>query len=193
LAKELAIELETDVSHGVFEKFLHRGLLWHQSGQPLERIAFSTHRRVPSWSWMAYSGPIKFANIKLKFEWENSVKLKEDGVLEARLIQLQLESRGCQAHPTDSRCHEIICKKTDECRGQLWFDGLTLNEIFAAQTAVIIGREQEPKGVHLGSEQKYFILLVAKDEADQYARIGMGYVERGLLDFDEEDGVIGIT
>ncbi|KAF4938928.1 Serine/threonine-protein kinase ULK3 [Colletotrichum fructicola] len=52
---------------GMFECYLHRCLLWHRSGLHLKRIDKNLFRgdRVPSWSWMAYDGGIRYLNVPL--------------------------------------------------------------------------------------------------------------------------------
>lgn len=108
---------------------------------------------------MAYLGPIQFTDMKIKFVWDDSVRLKENGAEEARLTLLELGSQDCHIKPIHTRCHCITCKRNKE------------------------SREQELEGVHLGRKQKHFILLVMRDEAGEYARMGMRYVERGVDGF----------
>lgn len=52
---------------GMFECYLHRCLLWHRSGSHLKRIDKNLFRgdRVPSWSWMAYDGGIRYLDVPL--------------------------------------------------------------------------------------------------------------------------------
>ncbi|CAI0642010.1 unnamed protein product [Colletotrichum noveboracense] len=52
---------------GMFECYLHRCLLWHRSGLHLKRIDKNLFRgdRVPSWSWMAYDGGIRYLDVPL--------------------------------------------------------------------------------------------------------------------------------
>ncbi|GAB1316952.1 hypothetical protein MFIFM68171_07162 [Madurella fahalii] len=79
LEERLAEVLDrSNVVHGVFEKFLHRSLLWRRhSGIPkMLRIRFRNGCRVPSWSWMAYDGEIE--NMPVPFsavEWSRTIKL----------------------------------------------------------------------------------------------------------------------
>ncbi|KAM0264929.1 hypothetical protein ACHAQJ_000445 [Trichoderma viride] len=143
LARELAGGLDTNFRSGVFDNFLHRCILWHQLGQPLERILFEPEFKMPSWSWMAYSGPIKYADINMKFEWDDAVRLKGSDTLEARLVQLQLEEQNCQIHLSNLGHHDIKYANQDGSVGQLWFDDLKW-EASSHMTAAIIGREQQP-------------------------------------------------
>ncbi|KAL1384532.1 heterokaryon incompatibility protein-domain-containing protein [Phyllosticta capitalensis] len=46
---------------GIFDLYLHRNLLWQRpNGEELVQINYPHSERVPSWSWMAYAGKIKF-------------------------------------------------------------------------------------------------------------------------------------
>ncbi|KAK0722998.1 heterokaryon incompatibility protein-domain-containing protein [Lasiosphaeria miniovina] len=54
--------LDTSGGCGVLDKYLHPGLLWQRSADKVTRIDFSSSGRhqPPSWSWMAYDGPIMY-------------------------------------------------------------------------------------------------------------------------------------
>src|SRR5438477_11418672 len=45
---------------GIFDIYLHRCLLWQRSGDTLRRIPSFRGGQVPSWSWMAYTGGIRY-------------------------------------------------------------------------------------------------------------------------------------
>jgi hypothetical protein len=45
---------------GIFDTYLHRSLLWQRAGNSLKAITSFRNVRVPSWSWMAYNGPIRY-------------------------------------------------------------------------------------------------------------------------------------
>ncbi|RTE69011.1 hypothetical protein BHE90_016608, partial [Fusarium euwallaceae] len=46
--------------YGAFDFCLHRNLLWQRTDPQKERIQYETGKEVPSWSWMAYEGGIRF-------------------------------------------------------------------------------------------------------------------------------------
>ncbi|KAF2183605.1 HET-domain-containing protein, partial [Zopfia rhizophila CBS 207.26] len=71
LEKRLADTFGKPGRHGVFESYLHRSLLWERSEDTrMKRILYATDRRVPSWSWMAYEGPIEYMDIPFRrVEW----------------------------------------------------------------------------------------------------------------------------
>ncbi|KAJ2995681.1 hypothetical protein NUW58_g1203 [Xylaria curta] len=45
---------------GIFDIYLHRSLLWQRAGESLKHITSFRDTPVPSWSWMAYDGPIRY-------------------------------------------------------------------------------------------------------------------------------------
>ncbi|KAK1965416.1 HET-domain-containing protein [Colletotrichum sublineola] len=67
LEKRLMSALESAGGFGVFQTNFHRDLLWQRrnSESTLKRIDFGTanHAKIPSWSWMAYSGEIRYMNV----------------------------------------------------------------------------------------------------------------------------------
>jgi len=190
MARELAVALNTNVNYGIFEDVLHRSLLWRRSDRPLERIFFQAGQSAPSWSWMGYSGPIKYADIKQQFEWDSNVELKAPQSLRARLIQLQLELRGCPLRVSDS-VHEIESDEQDNPVGQLWYDDTGSEISLHTQSAAIIGRQTQPEGVELKDQRKYLVLLI-REFRGIYERVGMGLVERRLIQFDGQDILIDV-
>lgn len=191
LARELAIALNTNVNYGIFQGVLHRSLLWRRSGRLLERISFEADQNVPSWSWMGHSGPIKYADIKQQFEWDSNVLLKTPQSLSARLIELQLEFRGCQLRVCDS-VHEIESNEQENPIGQLWYDNTGSKISLHTQSAAIIGRQVKPEGVELKDQQKYFVLLIEELRRGIYERVGMALVDCRLIQFDGQDILVDI-
>ena len=66
LEKRLLRTFESKGAFGVFESYLQRGLLWQRPkdfATTLTRIEFKKGPSVPSWSWMAYRGPIQYVDI----------------------------------------------------------------------------------------------------------------------------------
>ncbi|KAI9150753.1 Cyclin-dependent kinase [Paramyrothecium foliicola] len=74
LERRLLRALNTKGAYGILEIYLRRGLLWQRERETLRRIDFSGETKprqpVPSWSWMAYVGPIRYMNVPFgKTEW----------------------------------------------------------------------------------------------------------------------------
>ncbi|TWU71178.1 hypothetical protein ED733_000708 [Metarhizium rileyi] len=76
LERRLAQTFETEVGYGIFNRYLHRSLLWQRSGdERMRRIHYPTKKRkVPSWSWMAYEGGIQYVHVPFgAVEWNDAV------------------------------------------------------------------------------------------------------------------------
>ncbi|EXK25888.1 hypothetical protein FOMG_17502 [Fusarium oxysporum f. sp. melonis 26406] len=195
LAEELAKALNTKVKHGIFERHLHRSLLWQRSQEDtMARIDFKSDRTIPSWSWMAYRGQIKYSDIQ-GVEWDESVIFVEDEaskaasnpetngyVLKARVRRIQ----DCKIKPEGLE-HVIRDKKGDEVV-HLWFDqeGAASIEIRCA----IMGRQTRRRKY---SKRKYYVLVVTEcPESGSWARVGMGAIEEGRILFDGQDAAARI-
>jgi hypothetical protein len=60
--------LPSRIYHGIVEWYLHRTLLWRRcNGQTSVKIRYES-RNVPSWSWLAYPGPVAFCTTRHIFE-----------------------------------------------------------------------------------------------------------------------------
>lgn len=68
--------LKSTGGYGIFQSNFHRGLLWHRHhGRPtLERIRFEKSVQIPSWSWMAFDGEIRYMNAPMgRVVWNKDV------------------------------------------------------------------------------------------------------------------------
>ncbi|KAL3299532.1 HET-domain-containing protein [Colletotrichum asianum] len=96
LETRLIRTFKTVGAHGVFDTFFHRCLLWQRAKRSLNRIDLELLRgvHVPSWSWMAYDGEIRYMNVPFnRYSWEadiispfrgwSSQSMKERGEAEA--------------------------------------------------------------------------------------------------------------
>ena len=67
LEQRLMTALKSTGGYGVFHLNFYRDLLWHRQlgSSTLERIKFGKSLQVPSWSWMAFDGEIRYMNAPL--------------------------------------------------------------------------------------------------------------------------------
>ena len=79
LELRLARFYRTNSAYGILEYFLHRSLLWQRSGNTRMRPISFKGKEVPSWSWMAYSGEIRYG---VKRDWHRSTGTELSGELE---------------------------------------------------------------------------------------------------------------
>ncbi|KAF2106153.1 hypothetical protein BDV96DRAFT_655024 [Lophiotrema nucula] len=74
LEKRLLQTLDTKGGFGIFDVYLHRCLLWQRTGNALKKITAFHGQTVPSWSWMAYEGGIKYMNVPFgQVDWSTDV------------------------------------------------------------------------------------------------------------------------
>ncbi|EXL39235.1 hypothetical protein FOCG_18143 [Fusarium oxysporum f. sp. radicis-lycopersici 26381] len=194
LARELAKALETKVRYGIFERYLHRSLLWQLSQKiPKGRISDPAGRTLPSWSWMAHDGQIDYSEIQ-DVEWDKSVQFVEDKasnaasnsendgyVLEARVKWF----RDCEIKPEG--LEQVIRDEMGDEVVHLWFD--QDREASIEIRCAIMGREREPED----GNRKYYVLVVTEGpESGLWARVGMGSIEQRFILFDSQDATARI-
>lgn len=175
LTTRIARALSCQVLFGIFELFLHRTLLWQRTG-PMERIDYGSPG-VPSWSWMAYTGGIKFIDNRFG-ALQISIPLKFcEGDTKALTTDVWKFEDGCcigeglettRRKILDSLWHEI---------GWLSFDVEDRKE-FRGERGVVVGKTRQVDG---SENQMFHILLVRQNEGDKYERVGIGMVQQGYL------------
>ncbi|KAH8768430.1 hypothetical protein F5883DRAFT_604133 [Diaporthe sp. PMI_573] len=70
LVMALADAFVTNVRYGIFERYLHRSLLWRRLQKiTKQRISDTAGYKIPSWSWMAYPGQVEYPEIR-DVEWD---------------------------------------------------------------------------------------------------------------------------
>ena len=61
LIKRLEWFYNSKITHGIVHRYLHKSLLWQRSGNKgLNRICSSKVVTIPSWSWLAVRGKIRY-------------------------------------------------------------------------------------------------------------------------------------
>jgi hypothetical protein len=156
---------------GILEPFLHRNLLWQRHGtEKMERIGYN-NPKVPSWSWMAYRGGIKFVDVSFAasddIRWQ--IELKFDREQNDALIGSLGKFWKCTIIQKETRYVILDSRETE--RGWLQFDvedGTDLD----MQKCVVVGRTGR------GPEIQYFILVVRPTATNgEYERVGVGLIQ----------------
>lgn len=209
VATELARHWRTELSHGVFRLFLHRGLAWRRApGADMSRIgypkartenikalvlnavkrgAYEAERPPPSWSWMARSGGIEYLPLE-NVSWDWELGLERDDALRARVAPL----RGCGAVEAADRAGFFVYDDRDRQAGRLWFDDAARDpavkggRLFLGDAEVYCALLGKPRntGDVLGG---YCVLAVAKAHrmrSTKFERIGIGFVAEWCVEFD---------
>jgi hypothetical protein len=186
LAKALAKALKTKVHYGIFEIYLHRGLLWQPAQNTLTQISYDG-KAPPSWSWMAYHGQIQYLPIKFgDVEWDRSLRLVEvkasDAATSPEDDGCVLEARVRRLRDYEIKSEGVMLDEEDNEVGRLYLD--TQPEVRCA----IIGREQTRAK---DGNRIYYVLFVTECATQpgggKFRRVGMGSIEKRFILFDRQD------
>jgi hypothetical protein len=170
LQDRIARAIPCEDRYGVFEKYLHRNLLWHASNDKLKKIEYEDC--VPSWSWMAYEGGIRFLDEnKIRFGQMRLITgLRFDEHCEHALIADVGKFQDCRMELDRGRYAVIDLSNTK--RGWISYDvedGKKLLE----EHCVVVGSTDS---------NDYYILVVRPTSVDgEYERVGIGQVSRNCL------------
>lgn len=186
LEKRLAGALHTGVRYGIFEKYLHRSLLWQRSEDSrLKRVPYPIHRKVPSWSWMAYDGGISYMDISFEqVAWSDAVQFPSEDVLKGRVRDF----RRCRIEQKDTEYamfDEMGGEMGDEMgykREWLRFDENGMN--IKTLKCIVIGRGRSD----WSDGQRCYVLVVKlrceEESCGEYERVGVGSIDKRHISFE---------
>lgn len=171
LHSRIARTIGCDGRYGTLETYLHRNLLWHASGPRLQKIEHEDY--VPSWSWMAYDGGIRFQDEReLLFgqvHWITNIRFATD--CKHALIADLGKFRDCKTQLTGERCTVIDLSGTE--RGWINYD-IENGKDLLKEHCVVVGSTRD--------SEDYYILVVRPTGVDsEYERVGMGQVSKNYL------------
>jgi hypothetical protein len=175
LEARIARALECNSRHGIFQKHLHRNLLWQASNRKMERIAYNNSQNVPSWSWMACSGGVQFIEVKFgSVSWVDELAF-DDERDSAALIADVGKFRKCTLKP-DSDCY-TISNLFGRKRGWVQYDVESGREGHE-ELCVVVGRGEEKAN----KDHYYILIVVPTGEDGEYKRVGVGMVRTGCVE-----------
>jgi hypothetical protein len=188
MESRLAKAFKTEGSYGLFQRYLHRSILWQRStvsGDEMKRMEYppdySLDRKVPSWSWMAYKeGGITYLDIPIcGVKWNDDVKMFPS---ERKLRGPVADFSGCTIRQQNADC-DIIAEEFDgaDKRGWLKFDRENITKIKDLRCIVIgVG----PEG------RDCYVLVIQRLGGDfRYERVGVGTIQRRHILFKRKWGV----
>lgn len=161
----------TTGGYGVFDIYLHRCLLWQKAGDALKHIEeFRGGKIVPSWSWMAYDGPIRYMIVPFgQAEWCNNItspftRVGHSGVLG----KIHGNDDAMDASALELEAPVLEVADTEGAQVILDDSSRTLDQPL---NCVVVGKSKtEP--------MQYYVLLVHQcahaDESQVYERVGVG-------------------
>jgi hypothetical protein len=178
LETRLIRTFETIGGYGIFEIYLHRCLLWQRAGDTLKRIVSFRGERVPSWSWMAYDGGIRYMDVLFgEVLWNQDIispfKFNRFDGDDERAKPLGIEARVWDIVEPDSR--------------QLILDEPGRNFAQPLKCVVVGTSKQTASDEH----QIHYTMIVSflrVGKLDVYERAGVGFLERQHIVLPDKPG-----
>jgi hypothetical protein len=177
--RRLLSTFRTTGGYGVFDIYLHRSLLWQRGCESLSRIANTRGSPVPSWSWMAYDGGIRYLPVPFgKASWRDDIK--------AFFSETLGESRrdGCrQAPELEAPVWDVVDEPSTE---SLIFDE-RLRTTTQPLACVVVGKNQTKPSNEVQTHWVILVHCISKTSGTSgrhvYERLGVGVLERRHIDF----------
>ncbi|KAF1924144.1 uncharacterized protein M421DRAFT_8979 [Didymella exigua CBS 183.55] len=165
------------LDEGETRGLLRRTLLWrrHSDSEAMKRIDFSAspgNLKIPSWSWMAYSGAVDYIYLEFgQYEWNNIQSPWTK--LENRWINVDAETAKIALFAAPRRFDTGAAKDRDI---ELVFDEPS-NILLLSSLCVVLG---VAKGSQAETERKHCVLVITprgeKDGVTLYERVGTGFL-----------------
>jgi len=177
LEKRLIRTFGTTGGYGIYDLYLHRCLLWQRSEHPLKRIVSSHGKRIPSWSWMAYDGGIKYMDVPFgEVSWTKEITSP------FAKSRLDISGRCCE-NENEVVVPEVKAPAWDivdmELQSRQVFLDNPTRTLDGPYKCAIIGESS----LHATDErQTHYVLIISRPrgvgDAGVWERIGVGYMER---------------
>ncbi|KAL6790911.1 hypothetical protein J3E68DRAFT_411615 [Trichoderma sp. SZMC 28012] len=173
LQTRLARAFESNVSYGIYERYLERTLLWQaEEHSDLSRISYKDGRSIPSWSWMACTGEIGY--MKIPFDQVDWI-----GNLES---PFRFSANGAQC---DNRLHakaNPLLPSSDETEllSRVRVDSKNYTFDHNSWKCVVVGKD---KVANEDGEIVHYVLLVRSVlcAPRTYERVGVGVLLEGHI------------
>ncbi len=182
LAHRIKGALGCQERYGIFGSYLHRNLLWRlqHSDVPVTRINY-TSIRVPSWSWMAYTGGIEFIDdIYGVFDVCENLKFADENM--NTLIADLWEIRDYKFKEHEGSAPAI--RRTLVCAGTEigWIEHDVNNGQVLPLEGVTVAGRSKAKAVDVWS---YHVLVLRRGADSEYHRAGFGIVQEGFVSWQK--------
>ncbi|VUC21240.1 unnamed protein product [Clonostachys rosea] len=171
LETRLAQAFESTAKYGIIWKFFERTILW-QAATPgsLTRILYSKEARVPTWSWMAYTGNIRFIDVPFGFvTWLPSIHNRSEDASIGKAWDGSLIAEA----------NDLVIDGPDLDK-RITLDAQRNAYDTSTWKSVVLGRgtvKLKPSG-----ELPHYVILVRQlssgKELDDYERVGVGVLEQ---------------
>jgi hypothetical protein len=181
----------TTGGYGVFELYLHRCLLWQRAEATLKRIPSFHGIHVPSWSWMAYEGGIRYIEVPYgKVSWRKDIISFFAGVTEKdeSTEPISEDDEKAIGIKIKAPAWDFACLKKQEI-----FLDEPYRKLSTPLKYVIIG---ESDGSKAGDNQVCWgliiVLLHCTSDFDIWERVGVGIFRREYISLDTPATIVHI-
>jgi len=159
---------------GTFDRYIHRNLLWYAAvGAKLEKIDYTIY--VPSWSWMAYNGAVRFLDEEISVGgvlWAEKLCFDEDRDCEHALIADVGKFQHCKMEKERNR-FGVFDNRSGANRGWIRYD--------MEDAKTLLGEHSVVVGSTLDFEEFYILLVRPSGVDGEYKRTGIGKVQKNCL------------
>lgn len=182
LERRLLDTLQTEGGYGMFERYLHRFLLWQRSGSSLKRITKFRGDIPPSWSWMAYEGAIKYLSAPYGMvEWSKDIQSPFTNTYSSKVrdpaITLQLKAP----------IHDVL-----NPRGADFILDDTNMDAERQLKCIIVGTSKDAINI---DQAVCYVLLVSKatdQSLSTYERVGAACLKTSQIALDSSSALVYI-
>jgi len=190
LESRLAAAFQTVGRYGIFDRFLHRSLLWQRpDGSVLRRISYEEKRKVPSWSWMAYEGHVSYMAVPTgQVEWTKAVYCSSSTIREyshSGLGRIRGIHNDGYFIEVNAVVRDFSSDEANRAGQRLVFDEDEDRQTLGLK-CVVLGRQCPWRGAP-GEDREYYALIVRPVEdgvsCRTYERVGIGSLKERHISF----------
>jgi hypothetical protein len=156
--------------YGIFQEFLHRNLLWRAHGSQLQKINYDS--TLPSWTWMAYSGAVKFIGVNWgEMEWIDSLRFDEENT-NAIIASLWAFREWTPVH---CESYHEVRDLEGATKGRVYYD-LERDGVINKEYCVVVGKVVNHGGFGVTTTVYHILVVVSTGVDGEYRRVGAGTV-----------------
>ncbi|KAK4496275.1 hypothetical protein PRZ48_012255 [Zasmidium cellare] len=186
LERRLCRAFDTDGGFGLFNIYLERSLLWQRdiADTPrLTKIEMPPGREyVPSWSWMAYRGSIKFLNLPFDgIEWAKSEYRSPWTTAPSSTTQnsRSVRDRSTSTFQVITRNFDLDPEEQTKAQSGIVWDGEYA--VSGPLKCVVIGKLRSE--ARLPTQMHYTLVLKQIDQLGTFERVGVGCLTKDKIHF----------
>jgi hypothetical protein len=211
LERRLKELYKSETTYGIVHCCLQSSLLWQRSGSRLEDIKDEETKKIPSWSWMKYSGAICYGTIPgFNTKWNHDIKIvqgKERKLIEAPLWRIRPVGEGIEITGHVPSHFPITIRSC-------LFDDPTISFIEARHFIgfIVTATHTTNRWTEFNPENKRcnwenfgkillkgkkpkklsYALVVEEDKSSEWRRIGVAVIDHDCLMLSESPGIVEV-